>query len=669
MHRISRPVVFLTASLLSTVFCVPAFAENAAQVDMEDLYSLPVEKLAGMNYLVTSAAKHEEKILDTAAAIHVINQEDIRRSGATSVPEALRGAPGVEVGRISASVWAISIRGFNDQYGNKLLVLVDGRSVYTPLFSGVFWDEQASVPLEDIERIEVIRGPGATLWGANAVNGVINIITKKAKDTQGNLATVGIGNHDRAFGTYRYGGRAENVHYRAYVSGFDHRESQTATSGDRLNYDWNMQRAGFRADWDKSASGEFTLQGDIFTGSEHNAVNGHTLAPSNFVQANKTEPKGGNILARWTQSLSDVSELQLQAYADSDIRISPWGVTSDFSSRINNYDVELQHSYSGFERQNIIWGGGARLTETHASQRRFIGLIPDSRTTHILNAFVQDEIALISNQWMLTLGSKFEHNSYTGFEVQPSVRTLWKLDEHQSLWAAVSRAVRTPSRFERDDYLTITVFPGPTEFRFIGNRALESEELIAYETGYRAEINKTASVDIAAFYNDYDNLVGLSPGFPDQFFTNNHHGGTYGVEIAPTWRPIENWMLKGSYSLFRSDLEMDAGSAASPSAADSNNKAPKNRFSLFSYLSLPHDVELDAAIHYVDSLSVISVPGYIPSYWRGDLRLGWKPIDQLELSLVGQNLFDHRHYEFQGTNPTAQVPIPRSVHAKATWRF
>lgn len=639
---------------------------DAESQEIDNLMNAPIEQLGNLDYIVTSASKHKEKILNTPAAIYVITQEDIKNSGVKSVPEALRMAPGINVARINSSVWAISIRGFADQYGNKLLVLVDGRSVYTPIFAGVYWDEQ-TLPLDDIDRIEVIRGPGATLWGANAVNGVINIITKKAKDTQGNLLTFGGGTHEPEFGTYRYGGKAGNAYWRSYITGHNHDEAQTTNTGHQVNFDRDNTRAGFRIDWDKLnfGSDSFTLQSDIYRSHINTAVDGHALTtPYNFLQTDKAEPQGGNVLIRWERKLSSESNLQVQAYVDSDVRVTPSYIENDFSVNTKNYDVEIQHSYRGWERQNIVWGAGSRITQMHIGQKQFIGITPANNTTSIFSAFAQDEISLVPDKFFMTLGSKIEHNSYTGFEVQPSIKGLWKITDVQSIWAAVSRAVRTPTLYESKAYQTVNVSAGPTQVKLLGNNNLSSEKLIAYELGYRTQIAKNASFDATAFYNDYDDLIGTESSGLTLPFTNNYHGRTYGAELAPSWKPMHNWQLKGSYSFMLADMKVDSGHSTT-SAGDTKRAIPKHQFSIFSYLSLPHDVDFDAALYYVDNL----VGPDIDSYFRADARLAWEPVKNVELSLVGQNLLDSRHYEFQGTNPVLQVPIDRSFYAKATLRF
>lgn len=667
------------AAFLASAAIAPALAEEPASPasadSVEDLYALPVEQLARLDYIVTSASKKEEKVLDTASAIYVVTQEDIRRSGATSIPEVLRMVPGVNVARIENSRWAISVRGFNGKFGNKLLVLIDGRSVYTPFFSGVYWDQQDTV-LEDIERIEVIRGPGATLWGANAVNGVINIITKHAKETQGNLVTAGGGNIERSFGAVRHGGKAGDVHYRVYAKRFDHRDSQIR-SGVRGNYDWEAVRAGFRTDWENTSADTYTVQGDIYTSSLNSLETQRSFtAPLSQTVSSETKPQGGNLLGRWNHDFSPVSELQLQAYFDQDVRVD-----DSFSIRSTTFDIEIQHSYGGFEDHFVIWGAGARRIKNHVTVDPFISADPATRTMHVFNAFLQDEITL-NPAWTVTLGSKFEHNVFTGLEIQPSVRTLWKADEHQSLWAGVSRAVRTPNRTEEDFNLTTVILPagtfGPfspiTKLALLGTAGLKSEEVITYEAGYRAELNKRANIDVTVFYNDYKNLIGTESGasFTETtpvshtvrplYFRNNAHGETYGLEIAPAWNVTEDWMLKGSYSLLKMALHRNPGSTSTTSE-DPEGESPQQQFSLISYLSLPHDLELDAMAHYIDSLPQFGLKHYV----RMDIRLGWEPMDGLELSLVGQNLFREAHYEIETNNH--RISIPRSVYTKATWRF
>jgi iron complex outermembrane receptor protein len=412
----------------------------AASSKVHDLTELSIEDL--MKIEITSVSKKAQKISDAAAAIFVITQEDIRRSGVTSIPEALRMAPGVEVARIDANKWAISARGFNSRFANKLLVLMDGRSVYSPLFSGVWWDVQDTM-MEDIDRIEVIRGPGATLWGANAVNGVINIITKKAGDTLGGLVTAGGGTEEKGFGALRYGLKpAEDSDFRAYAKYFNRDRSVTSTGADAGD-EWDAFRAGFRLDHETSARNNFTLQGDYYTGNAGTTydVASITLPYLNTFQK-KSESAGGNIIGRWNHTFENDSEFSLQAYYDRSDRKDLFA-----AGVVDTADVDLQYRFKWFGGQEFVLGTGYRFTRDNiANDNELRTADPASRSESLLSAFIQDDITLIDNRLHWVIGSKFEHNGYTGFEVQPNTRLIWTPSTTQSVWGAISRSVRTPSR-------------------------------------------------------------------------------------------------------------------------------------------------------------------------------------------------------------------------------
>ena len=460
---------------------------NAARVPAESgvaqLKELSLEEL--MDIEVTSVSKRPERLSETASAIQVITQEDIRRSGATRLPEALRLASNLEVAQIDSRRWAISARGFNSPFSNKLLVLIDGRTVYTPLFAGVFWDVQDTL-LEDIDRIEVISGPGATLWGANAVNGVINIITKDAKDTQGTLLAGGGGTELRGFGGVRYGGAvAPNFRYRIYGKYFD-RDGTVLPDGRDASDDWHQGQGGFRMDWDASESDVFTVQGDGYDGRISQAG------------ADAIDVSGANVIGRWSHTFYEGSELTLQLYYDRTHRDIPGEVSED----LDTYDVDFQHRFPLGERHDIVWGLGYRLIEDDVGNSPAVAFLPPQVSRQWFSGFVQDEIALVKDRVHLTLGTKIEHNDYTGFEFQPSGRLAWRLSEQQILWSAISRAVRTPSRIDRELFLRVD----DPDLRIDGGPDFESEELLAYELGYRVQPFSRLGLSLAAYYNDYDDL-------------------------------------------------------------------------------------------------------------------------------------------------------------------
>jgi iron complex outermembrane receptor protein len=669
------------ALLLSIVagVCL-ASASDTEPLLPADLTELSLEDL--MDIEITSVAKKAQKLSEAAAAVFVITQEDIRRSGATSIPEALRMAPGLEVARIDANKWAVTSRGFNGRFANKLLVLIDGRTVYTPLYSGVYWDMKDTL-LEDIDRIEVIRGPGASLWGANAVNGVINIITKSAKDTQGGLIVAGAGTEEQGFGAVRYGGKlGQDIDSRAYVKYFD-RDSGVFSSGENGADQWDILRAGFRMDWQRSGPDALTLEGDIYDGEAGVTVVTKSFDP--YVPPTFDEDddiSGANLLGRWKHTVSDTSEIALQVYYD---RTERNGAILDQIH--DTFDLDLQQQFTLGKRHEIVWGLGYRFVSDNIENTFYGSWDPDSRDDDLYSGFVQDDITLIKDQLRLTLGSKFEHNDYTGSEIQPNGRLMWTPREGHSIWTAVSRAVRTPSRTEEDGRLNTTVlppgsllplFPGYGVVSLFGDGDYESEELLAYELGYRVQPTDQFSVDIATFFNDYSNLRTLEPAnpflevspspahlvFP---FTadNKMDGEAYGVEVAADWRASDWWRIQASYTYLQIQLELDrdSGDTLSESA---EGESPHHQVSLRSSMDIVSDVALDLWVRYVDDLPSQDVD----SYFTLAVRLGWKLDRNVELSVVGQNLLDNQHPEYKPEFiDTIPTEVERGVYGKVTWQF
>lgn len=655
-----------TTALISVGMLFLNGAAFANDTDQADLLDLSLEQLS--NISVTSVSKRSEKASEAAAAIFVITQDDIRRSGHTSIPELLRMVPGVSVAQASAHQWTITSRGFGGQYSNKLLVLMDGRSVYTPLFSGVFWDAQDTL-LEDIERIEVIRGPGATLWGANAVNGVINIITKKAKDTQGGLMALTVGDQEKGLARARYGAKiADNSFFRSYVK-YDDRDETRTTSNTRGYDAWNKAQGGFRADMENSEKHSFTLQGDVYTIADSGKLSVPDLTTTTRTIYDREHARGGNILGRWNVKIDKDEEASLQMYFDNVQREN-----FVFDDMRNTFDIDFQHSLVPHKRHEVVWGGGYRLVWDDIKGSSVFVVTPQKRSDNLFSAFVQDKIALVENEFFLTLGSKFEHNDYTGFEYQPSARLSWIVDDKQTLWSSVSRAVRTPNRFSDDGSLATVVAAGPSYVGTIGNENLGSEELIAYEAGYRIQATDKLSFDAATFYNDYDHLVlgqlgSLTqvsfPGLGSVFYTpvtpvNLNKAEAYGFELSSKWTVTSNFDLTAGYTYF--NLKLDRGD---PYGFEYAGKTPKNQFNLRSNWLLTSNVEWNNSAYYVDSLSRPSINQYV----RFDTRLAWKPIESLELSIVGQNLFDPRHQEFSAYTFQSNSQIPRSIYGNITWKF
>jgi iron complex outermembrane recepter protein len=658
-----------------------------------DLMDTDLEDLMKMQ--VSSVSRKTEKLTDAASAIFVITQEDIRRSGVTSIPEALRLSPGLEVARQDAHTWAISSRGFNDEFASKLLVLVDGRTVYTPLVASVNWDVQ-DYPLEDIDRIEVIRGPGATVWGANAVNGVINITTKSAKETQGLLITAGGGTEDRGFGTLRYGGQiGENAYYRVYGKFHDSDSSELRGGGD-ANDSWWMSRGGFRLDWTPSDPNLFTLQGDIY-GGELGQTIGVPVVTTPFALSltDDIETTGGNILGRWVHTFSADSELALKLYYDNQDRDRVV-----YAEKRHTFDFDLQHRFLIGERNDIVWGLGYNVTSDSLNNTPYVSFDPADRTTEVYSAFLQDEITLMEDRLRLTLGSKIEHNDYTGWELQPSGRLSVNITEKQTSWFAVSRAVSTPARAEDDMTLNRYLFPagstppgapGPVPAPLLlslrGSRDMDSKELLAFEWGYRIQPHQKVTFDLATFYNIYDKERSLEAGAPDlsnfpnyivqPYIINNMiEGETYGFELASTWQATDWWRIRANYTFWKLNLHKEPGST-DPLNEAAENDSPEHQVGIRSLMDLPHNIELDTGLRYVSALDMrrrfVAAPGEeleIPGYVVADVRIGWRPNYNWEISLVGQNLFDKEHQEFAPSFlGTQETLVETSVYGKVTFRY
>jgi len=657
----------LSICALGSAALWPTLAQADARGTSSELTSFSIEDL--MNIQVTSVSKKPQRIADTAAAIYVITSEDIRRSGMASVPELLRLVPGVDIGQIDANKWAISVRGFNGQFANKLQVLIDGRSVYNTWFAGVYWDVQDMV-LEDIERIEVIRGPGATLWGANAVNGVVNIITKHSQDTQGTLIGARAGNVKGDF-EVRHGGKLSETDdigtYRIYAKALEYPNMVDLNGGDAHDR-WKAARVGFRMDIKPTAVDTLQLQGDIYH-ENFDQTTGNVRAPRFIWIAEQGRARGANLLARWRRAFSESSQLDVTFYYDHTHRMSVEGSEDHLAT----YDLDLQHHFKLSDSQDFVWGLGARTSRDHFDASPTVEFVPNSRRLNLFSAFVQDEIAL-RDDLHLTLGSKFEHNSFTGMEIQPNARLLWKMDERSALWGAVSRAVRTPVRNDTDVKLSI-VTRGALLLAS-GNPDFVSEKVVSYELGYRNEPNKRLSYDIATFYNDVRDLFTVENGRPylsgtpptlkvPQLIDNRGNGHTYGAEVSARWQATEDWYLSGSYSWLQMHVQRDAEST-DVLVAMVGGTNPKHQAQLTSRLNITKDWEFDTSVYYVAKLPDPRIPGYT----RTDLRLGWRPNPELELSVGVQNLFDTHHPEFSAEQMNVvSSQIPRSVYAQAVWHF
>ena len=652
-----------------------------------DFGAMDFEQLAKIK--VTTVSRSESTVAQSPAAIFVITPEMIRRSGATVIPELFRMVPGMDVARIDGNKWAIGSRGFNARFQDKLLVQMDGRTVYSPIFSGVYWDT-VDYPLEDIERIEIVRGPGASVWGANAVNGIISIITKSAKDTQGGLFSAGGGTVEQGFGTFRHGGMVrDDLAYRIYGKAFT-RDQTFAQVGDPHDGWWSGS-GGLRLDWKPSEVNTLTFDGGYLhsvAGRRDERAIPSATAPFSFLNLENETTDVGHALARWSHTVDADNSWSLAGYWDRGFRVLD---NLPLDLRWDTWDVDFQHQLPLGERHKLVYGAGYRYVDAFlGSSGRDGGFAasfpPPKHQSHLVSAFLQDEITLMPERLKLTLGTKLERNEFTGFEVQPTARLLWTPTARQTVWASVSRAVRTPNMSE--DSLALALLPvatAPTAIfpRVMGNTAFESEEVWAYELGYRVQPRDNVSFDTTLFYNAYHNLRVSVPGaftpgpvagtlILPLTYQNGMDGEVYGAELGANWQPAEAWQLHAAYTFLKMQLHRNPGLAASAEAAE--GQSPVNQVYLRSSWNLPGNVEVDLIGRFVDQVTGFNSGGAgdkIDAYLSLDARLAWRARKNLEFEIVGQNLLDNHHPEF-GTNPLIKAPVAeprRGVYGKVTWRF
>jgi iron complex outermembrane recepter protein len=649
----------------------------------KDLTKVSIEDL--MDVEVTSASKKEQKLSRVAAAIFVITPEDIRRSGATSIEDALRIVPGLDVAEINGSTWAIGARGFNQQLSNKLLVMVDGRIVYTEAFGGVYWDT-VDVPLEDIERIEVIRGPGGSIWGANAVNGVISIFTKRAADTRGGLLEATGGNILQSSGTAEYGNKAgKETDYRVFAKYFN--EGPMADLNGQSGDDgWHMLRGGFRTDSTLSPKDVVTVEGNLYTEREGELAYflPSIASPGLITIPDEITSAGGFIQSNWKHQYSDRSDSELQVSFTHYTRDDP--LEPEVRSTLY---ADYQRHFAWGDRHDIIWGVGDFYSNGQINGTLTVFFSPPHKTLDVANAFVQDEIAIIPDRLYVTAGTKLEHNGYTGFEFLPSIRTTWEFSKQQMLWAAVSRAVRAPTPNDEDLSVNLGGIGAangvPIVLRFIGNKNFQDERLIAYESGYRATLSNRFTFDLATYYNDYDNLqttepsgsfFEATPAPPHEVETltygNLMHGESHGFEVAANWKVMERWQLSPGFAFDEIHLHTDAQSQDQQTVPFVQGNTPTKMGQLRSHMDFQKGWSWDASAYYVDPLRNQGFSGVarIAGYTRLDTGLTWKAMERLSLSIVGQNLLKNEHVEFEdffGSMQSSQ--IKRSGYVKLTWRF
>lgn len=661
----------------------PCWSQAAPQGDQsnEPLKQLTLAQLGDVE--VTTASKEPVDVWHTPAAIYVITHDDIMRSGATSIPEALRLAPGVEVARIDANKWSIGIRGFGTRLSRSVLVIIDGRTVYSTLFDGTYWEVQNTL-MDEIDRIEVIRGPGGTIWGPNAVNGIINVITKKTQDTHGGLFNAGGGNEEQGFANTRYGGGSDSFSYRVYGMGFN-RSSEYHSDG--RNFDaWQAGQAGFRMDWNPNQRDTFTLQGDLYDEAAGESVAAATyVPPSEKIIDADARLSGGNILARWQRVLGEGDDVQVQLYYDRTNRYEP-----NFGELRDTFDVDYLQRHRLTKRHELSWGLGARASRGHELEIvSGLTFVPNQRTDQLYTAFFQDEISLVENRLSVQVGTKLLRTNYTGFQWEPSVRLLWTPTKTQTVWAAFTHAVRTPSDVERDFNLSSYLGTAPDGLpyfaRFNANPNFESEQLNGWELGYRRAIGSKIYVDIAGFYNHYRDLLSeeiTGPSYvvvtpqltyfllPAQF-RNGLLGETTGFEIAPEWKPTNFWRLRGSYSFLHLGLEKTATSMDIGTPPIIDGSSPKHQVSVLSGFDLPKKTTLDLDYRYVSALpgqTAGAPPQMVRSYSTANVNFSWTVNRHLRFSAAGLNLFQPYHAEYAG-DPGPLVQIKRSAFGQITWNY
>jgi iron complex outermembrane receptor protein len=679
-HWKPRHAIHAVAALALFAAIAPAVR---AQQSSADLTSQSLEDL--MNTQVTSVSKKEQKLSRTASAIFVISQEDIHRSGATNIPDLLRMVPGMDVAQINGSTWAISARGFNQQFSNKLLVTIDGRSVYTSTFAGVFWDTM-DYPLEDIERIEVIRGPGGSVWGANAVDGVVNIITKKAGDTNGVLLVGGGGNVQQEFGLVQYGGKVNpETDYRIYTKYFDQAQMRDLT-GQKGADDWHAFRTGFRLDSQVSAKDNLIFEGDLLAGreGEFGFFLPSITSPGLIAIPEEIATTDASFQTVWRHVFSPRSDTKFQASFNRHFRDDHL-----FPEVRDILDFDFQHHLAVGARHDFVWGLGYRFTPDHIEDSLTVGMNPDSRNLQVFTAFIQDEFAWVPDRFYLTVGTKLEHNDYTGFEIMPTIRGTWTPSTRQMFWAAISRGLRAPSRNDTDLLVNIgsTIAPGGaiTLTRFVGNPNFKDERLIAYEAGYRSMISDRLSFDLAAFYNDYDQVQTTEPSAsffenapppPHQAqlltYKNLIHGETHGAELSANWKVTNRWTISPGYALVLIHMQPEFPSVDNVTAPFIEHGSPRQSAQLRTHYEFGRGWEWNAAAYFVDRLTHQG-PTFdqaIPAYTRLDTGLTWKFREGLSLGIVGQNLLRDRHLEFEDVFGAMQSgQMRRSAYAKFTWKF
>lgn len=672
---IGRLQIFAALAILSA-------ASAGAQTNVPDFGSLSLDQLA--NIKVTSFTKKQQNLSQVAGAVYVITQEQIARSGLTSVPELLRLAPGIDVERVNGNQWSISARGTVGVYSNKLQVLIDGRSIYTPVFAGVYW-EIGMPPLDDIDRIEVIRGPGATLWGANAVLGVINIITKSTRDTLGTTVTAGAGNSDRGFGDVRTGGTIGSMTYRGYFGGSDNAPLKQA-SGANANDAWSSVQGGFRLEGSYGKN-TWKLTGDLFRAAENETGVYLSLPTQSVVESPSSfDTNADNITGELRRHIGETGELRVQTYYDYVDRPEPQApkvVT-------HTWDTEIQYDFKAKHLHNISIGAGERLIDARIVAGQGLDFSPSGLTYSNADAFAQDEMHFLHDTLLFTIGAKLEHNHFGGWGTEPSANLLWMPSKHNSIWISTARSLRTPTQFDRSVQYPFSIYPAspateglPILVQIDGSPTFAPESVKDYEVGYRTQVTKKISLDLTAFYDQYSSLrswLTTAPAF--EFSTvpylqlaesegNFGRAVGKGAEASAAWEVLRAWKLEGSYTYNSVNPYFD--SSAPTGSIDAGGKLPShNKWRLQSYVNLSKAWKFDEFLYWTSQASPTNTYGPnipVPSYLRFDLRLGYKINRQWDLSLAGQNLLEARHLEGLTEVLTAYSYVSRGIYLKSTWKF
>ncbi len=646
-----------------------------------------------MDMTITTLARKPQSVLKSSAAVFVLTNEDIRRSGARSIPEALRYVPGLNVAKISGNSWSISSRGFAGKYANKLLVMIDGRSIYTPVFAGVYWEHE-SVMLQDVDRIEIIRGPGSSLWGANAVNGIINVITKKAQDTQGGLIYAGVGTYDKEFGGIRYGDQiGGSSYYRGYLKYFnnDEMEPYQGFQTDDNHKSWQL---GTRIDTSPTPDDDIILDFKMYQSQSNNIrriesfrLNWDTfpvtVKPEFFHKYEKEErkTKGLHLLSKWEHEISDTSSFTLQGYYD-----YKKFENFDYISEFNTFDLDFQHNFEIMENYNLIWGLGYRKLFYDLEGGKYISFKDSDGSLDLLSCFIQNEITLIEDLLTFTIGTKIERNDYTGFEFQPSARFTLTPTEHSAFWLSAARAVRTPSVVERGGGLLASEananpeagLPAPPHLTWNTTNEYKSEDAMVYEMGYRHQLSDALYVDLALFYNEYNNQRTTNMDSPTStkiYCGNDMDVTTYGLELSSKYKIYDWWQLQAGYSYLYMSAKFQDKNFYFAAEETPETETPTNQAFLQSFMDLPYDFELDLGLRYVSEVEgrrndAKTYTWNIPAYIAMDARIAWKPTENMTISLVGKNLLDSSHPEYRSTYLSIQsTETPRSFFLMMEYTF